>query len=122
MSNMLQTGAAWLAGQLQNAAGRTVTLLRRESGGTTESGPLVGTVAKQEYQVVEQGMPTIVTSYDWTFTTSELPWTLRAGDVIKETLNSVEQQYQVMPLDKLPATERLDTAGVMTLVHSKKIQ
>jgi hypothetical protein len=119
---MLQDGAAWLADALKAPAGRTVTILRRESGGTTESGPLVGTVTKQEYQVVEQGMPTIVTAYDWTFTTSELPWTLRGGDVIKETLFSVEQQYQVLPLDKLPATERLDTAGVMTLVHSKKIQ
>lgn len=50
MSNMLQDGATWLAGQLQDHVGRSV-VLRRQGQAAAE---LTGTVVMHEYEVVDE--------------------------------------------------------------------
>lgn len=117
MPNLLAEGAAWLAGQLADHAGQSVKILR----GATESGPVTGTPVQQDYELVVDGMVTVVTLWDWTFTTASLPWTMRAGDRLKTMLLDSDVQYEVVPIAKRPCTELLDTSGVMTLVHTKRI-
>jgi hypothetical protein len=117
MPNLLEDGAAWLAGQLADHAGRSVTFLR----GVTESEPVVGTAVQQDYELLVEGMVTVFTLWDWTFATANLPWTLRAGDRLKATLLGSEAQFEVLPIGKRPCSELLDTSGLMTLVHTKRV-
>lgn len=124
MSNLLQDGATWLAGQLQDHAGRDV-VLRRQGQAPTE---LTGTVVMQQYDVVDEetGIVLTVLSYDWVFTASEyrvagvqvppLPY-----DRLEETLAGSSIAFEVMGLGRKPCWEWLDTSGIMLLVHSKKV-
>src|SRR5262245_36281242 len=123
MSNLLQDAAVWLGDRLKESAGRQVTYAR----GGQESEPITGTVAKHEYEVVENdGSVTLVLAYDWTFTAADLviagsPVKPRSGDRIKETLNGEPIEFEVLPIGKLPYSEWLDTSGVLLLVHTKKV-
>ena len=117
MSNLLEDGAVWLAGQLADHAGKSITFIR----GATESDPITGTAVQQDYELLVDGMVVVVTLWDWTFATANLPWTLRAGDRLKATLLGVETQFEVLPVAKRPCSELLDTSGVMTLVHTKQV-
>ena len=124
MSNLLQDGATWLAGQLQDHAGRDV-VLRRQGEALTQ---LTGTVVMQQYDVVDEetGIVFTVLSYDWVFTTSEyrvagvqvspLPF-----DRLEETLDGSSIAFEVMSLGKKPCWEWFDSSGIMLLVHSKKV-
>jgi hypothetical protein len=123
MSNLLQDAAAWLGDRLKESAGRQVIYAR----GVQESDPITGTVAKHEYEAVENdGSVTLVLAYDWSFTAAELviagsPIKPRAGDRISETLNGEPIAFEVLPIGKLPCSEWLDTSGVLLLVHTKKV-
>lgn len=124
MSNLLQDGAIWLAGQLQDHAGRDV-VLRRQGQAPID---LTGTVAMQQYDVVDEetGIVLTVLSYDWVFTASEykvggvqvqpLPY-----DRLEEELAGSSIAFEIMGLGKKPCWEWLDTSGIMLLVHSKKV-
>lgn len=125
MSNLLQNGAVWLAGQLKDHAGRSVVLSRK---GATSSDPIIGTVAAVQYEVVDEtGIVTLIKSFDWTFTAADVMLAgvqvePRPGDRLAETLNGAAVQYEVMDLGKKPAVEWLDSSGIMLLVHTKKVQ
>ena len=123
MTNLLQDSAVWLGDRLKESAGRQVTYAR----GVQQSNPITGTVAKHEYEVVENdGSVTLVLAYDWTFTAGDLVIAgstvkPRSGDRIKETLNGEAIEFEVLPIGKLPCSEWLDTSGVLLLVHTKKV-
>jgi hypothetical protein len=96
--------------------------------GASESEPIVGVPTQHEYEVLddETGLPTKVTSYDWTFTTAELVLggnliTPRSGDRWKPTIEGAEETYEVLPIGKRPCFERLDSAGALLVVHSKRV-
>jgi hypothetical protein len=96
--------------------------------GAIESEPIIGVPTQHEYEVEdnETGLPTRVISYDWRFTASELVLggnviTPRSGDRWKPTIGDVEETYEVLPIGKRPCFERLDTSGVLLLVHTKKV-
>jgi hypothetical protein len=124
MPNLLQRGAAILGDRLQSAAGRSVTYTRRGQSLTATGWP-----AKQDYIIDnDAGIPQSVTFYDWTFATADLAFdddpetfAARAGDQITETLNGQDLTYEVMPPGDRPVAEGLDTAGVLTLIHTKLI-
>lgn len=119
MPNLLQSAAAWLGAQLQTAAGRSVVIVR--SG--VPSDALTAWVSVQEYTVVdEEGFGTVVESHDWSFVTSDLPYPLRSGDVIRETLGGLRQEYTILPVAGKPFAEWVDTSGVMTVAHSRKTE
>lgn len=119
MPNLLQTSAAWLAGQLKTHGGRSVAVVR----GGLEVATLTGTVSQQVHDIVDdEGLLTQVTSFDWTFTAEDFgELTLRAGDQLVETLNGVTATYEALPLGDKPAVEPLDTSGVMLLVHTRRV-
>lgn len=125
MSNLLQDGATWLAGQLKDHAGRSVVLRRQGQALTTT---LTGTVVAQEYEVLDEETGVVVTllSYDWVFTASDyklagVQATALPYDRFEETLNGAAVVFEVMPIGKKPCWEWFDTSGIMILVHSKKV-
>ena len=118
MPTLIDRGAAWLGTKLKDAAGVDVVYVR----GSSESEPITGTVARYDYEVMQDdGAILLVTSYDWTFTTSDLPHTPRSGDRLRATLNGVASEFEVAPIGKLPCQQRLDAAGILTLAHTKKV-
>ena len=124
MNNLLQEGAAWLGQQLQTSAGIEGVYVREAS----QTDPIIGVPAELEYEVIddETGLPTKVVSYDWTFVAADLvmggpPITPRKGDRWKPDIGGLEETYEVLPIGKRPASERLDTSGVLILVHTKRV-
>ena len=118
----MQDSATWLGEQLQAAAGTSVTYSRRS--GCIE---LVGWPSMHEYEVLdEDGIPMRVLSYDWTFVAGELVLNdehiePRPGDRLVQIDDGEEFPFEVMPLGKKPCFERLDTAGRLLLVHTKRV-
>jgi len=96
--------------------------------GASESEPIVGVPTQHEYEVVddETGLPIKVISYDWTFTAAELVLggnviTPRSGDRWKPTIEGVQETYEVLPIGKRPCFERHDAAGILLVIHTKKL-
>ena len=127
MTNSLQSSAAFLIDTLKSTsvAGRTV---RYERGGETLIEEISGVVEMHEYEVIDaDGMMASVTAFDWTFDASDmvvnsvLVEPVR-GDRIVETINSEEVSYEPLPIGSKPIAEWLDTAGVIVLVHTKKVK
>ena len=127
MTNLLQSSAAFLIDTLNSTsvAGRTV---RYERGGETLVAELAGVCAMIEYEVIDtDGVMTSLTSFDWTFEASDMEVNgaivePARGDRIIETINSTEVSYEPLPLGTKPASESLDTSGVILLVHTKKVK
>lgn len=123
-TNLLQSGAAWLGGQLKAHAGRTVTL----TAGQLTIENLQCSAAQFEHEILDDdGFATRILSYDWTFTAADLfvgdvPVNLRPGVIVTETLNGVTSKYEAMTLGSRPALERLDSSGILMILHTKKIQ
>jgi hypothetical protein len=123
MTTLMQRGASWLAGKLQAAAGRSVTLHWRN-----KSVAVTGTVTLQQYEVVdENGLTTLVESWDWTFTAAELLLDGQSvrptkGYWLSETLNSEEVRYDVMPVGSKPPTETVDAFETLVVVHTKRAE
>lgn len=118
MTNVFQDAATWLAERIQAAAGRSVTFTR----GVMVSDAVTGCVSMHEYEVLDnEGFPTSVQAWEWTFKTSDLPYTPRAGDRLTETLSGASVAYECLPVAGKPATEWLDTSGVLTVVRTKKV-
>jgi len=120
MTNLLQSGAAWLGGQLQTHAGRTVSI--RQGVKTVAS--IVASVAKLEYMVEsEEGFPLAVQFYDWTFVAADLVAAgieLREGAIVTETLSGVAREYFAAPVGKRPCVEDLDTSGILLTLHTNR--
>lgn len=106
--SILQTGATWLGEQLKNHAGIEGVYAH---GLTTFD--VTATVAQHEYEIDDNGILTVIVSYDWTF--SDLPVTPQKGDTITTSIGT----FTVMPLGNRPCFERLDSAGILTTVHTK---
>lgn len=123
MPNLMQRGATWLAGKLQTAAGRTVVYRR----GNLSGDPITAACSMKQYSIVDaEGFTTTVESVDWLVTTAELVVqgaviTPRPGDRIHEILGGVLVEYEAMKLGSEPCSEWLDTSGVMTVIHTKRI-
>lgn len=126
MPNLLQRGASFLGTRLKEAAGREVTYKRGPQEMTATGWP-----AKIDYEVTddETGIPQKVSFYDWTFTTEDLAFdgddtifAARPGDQITETLNGEELTYEASSPGKRPVAESADSAGVLTMIHTKIVR
>ena len=117
-----------LAASLQSLAAETGKYCRDPSGVLFVE--LRGTPVVNEYEVIddESGLTTKVLYHDWIFRAADLvlpgefvAMLPRKGDRWKPTINGVEEIYEVLPVDKRPCFERHDPAGVLLLVHTKKV-
>src|SRR5690606_26772497 len=113
----------WLASQLQQAAGKSVTYKRGSL-----SVVLTATPSTQVYEIVDTaGLSVEVTSRDYIFTRSELVLAgqaieVRQQDIITEVVGSETVEHEVMLLGKRPVVEWMDTDGTMVMVHTKRIK
>lgn len=83
---------------------------------------LTATPQQVTYQVpTGDGGLTLVEAWDWTITASELGFDPVEGDEITETLNSVERIYETLSIGDKPCFEWLDTAGILIVVHTKRV-
>jgi len=115
----LADAAERLQARLAERAGRAVTLSR---DGVADSEELNACPNRQDYEVLIEGVPALVVMYDWTFAASDLaalPWSIRKGDRINDSESG--DVYEVLPIDKRPAVEQLDTAHKITLAHTKRV-
>lgn len=119
MADLLSSGASWLAGKLKNFAGRSVTYRR---GSTSYSG-LTATHQSQLYDVIqEDGIATSVRLDDFIWTYADLPVKPRQGDLIIETINGVEQSFEVRPIGDLPCWELMESSESLAIVHTKRVE
>lgn len=123
MANLMETAAEWLAERMEESAGRSVTYRR-----SLDSVALTATRNVTSHRVTdEEGFSTKVQTMDWTFKASDLVLggsvvKPRRGDTIEETIAGVTTTYEVLAVsDDLPEWEPFDSAGVMLLVHTKKV-
>ena len=123
MPTLMQRGASWLGSKLKTAAGHVGTYYRNQTGTPDLRAP----VAMKEYEVIDaSGALTLVLAYDWTLTAADLVQngeqiTPRPRDLWTVTINGTEETYEVLPIGKRPCYERLDTSGILLLVHTKKV-
>jgi len=95
---MLDIGAAWLAGQLQQAAGSSATYLR----GSQRIDVTVVRKARIERIVDEQGDTVATREHTLVIDASELGIEPRAGDRIEETVGGAATTWEVLPVSGAP--------------------
>jgi hypothetical protein len=119
MSNVLEEGTEWLAGELQAFASRAVTYRR---GGLVSS-PIAAIPAQQMYEVIdEDGFATSVQYFDWSIPAVDLVLgnariEPRQGDRIIDG----NVAYDVLPVGKRPCVEPIDPAGILLLLHTRRV-
>ena len=115
----MQTGAAWLGGQLSRHARREITITQ----GTAVLASVTAWMDSQEQEVIDQeGFSTKLEWYVWTIAVADLVGLeIRKGAVFAETLNGVTSKYEVMPVDKSPAIKKRDTSGILMDYYTKKV-
>lgn len=119
MPNLMQRGAAWLGEKLNTVAGREIEYSQNGETAIEITAPM----AMQAYEVRKgDGSFDSVVFCDWTITATDLgDLEPVSGDLITETVGGQTITYEVMPIDKRPCAEWLDTSGILLTVHSKRI-
>jgi hypothetical protein len=109
-----------LASRLQDRDGRSV---RYQQGSIIIDGKKA-VPTDETYKVQDSdGFYTNIQSTDWIWTTADLSdLKPRPGDRISFHRDGIEHVYEVFPIEKLPCAEWHDNSGVMTVIHTKKIQ
>jgi hypothetical protein len=122
MSDLLATGAAWLADQLLQHAAQEVTYVRG-----AESITLQATVGRREV-LVETSVGIVERHEQWEFLvrTSDLVFAgvtvePARGDRIKHVRAGVTHVYEVMPLAGEDAYRPSDPFGNLWRVHAKYV-
>lgn len=111
-----ERGATWHATRLKVGAGVSVTIRRRG-----ESQTATGWLAAVLYDVLDDGVMTVVTFHDWNFARADLDWLPQQGDEITATINSVARKFVVQPPPNGKAVEDKDSSGIGVVVHTDEI-
>ena len=117
MPDMLAAGAAWLTSQLNAAAGSTVTYRR----GSDEA-EITATIGRSEFEAQsESGVIENWESRDYLVPTSALPFGNPVrGDVIVETVEGLELEYEVAAPRGVPVFRFADAFRSMVRIHTKQ--
>ena len=123
MGTMLQDGVAWLARQLEGAAGRDVTYTRGD-----ESVSLSAVPAEVDIEALDAGgMPIRAHLTDWILRADQLvlagqPVQPEAGDRIRAARGVRFVTYEVMSLGDLKHFEPMDPDYALLRVHTKQVK
>lgn len=111
---------ARLASRLKGRDGRSVTY--QQGSIIIEGNKAVP--SDEVYNVINgDGMPTKIQSTDWIWMTTDLAdLTPNPGDRISYFKRDIEYIYEVFPIENLPCSEWHDNAGIMTVIHTKRIK
>ena len=117
MPDLLANGAAWLAGQLKAAAGRSVTYRRGED--ETE---ITATVGRSQFEAQNQsGVIENWESRDYLVGYGDLPYgEPQRGDVIVETVGGDVCEYEVASPRGVPVFHFGDAFRAMVRIHTKQ--
>lgn len=111
------------------AGGRTITL--SQAGQTSIS--ITATMAIKDYSILSDETETSATSggflspdkfesTDWFVSAADLgTFVVRKGVKISEVIDSVNYDYEVLPIGKRKPMERYDTFRAMFVIHSKRV-
>lgn len=115
MPDMLAQGAAWLAGQLKSAAGRTVTYVRGNS-----AVDVVATLGNSAFESSNQGgVLERWESRDFLIADADLPFGEPLhGDRIVETTDGVSVTYEVRTPRGVPLWHYADGFRIVVRVHT----
>ena len=123
MADLLQTGAAWLAGQLQSHAGQTVTYSR--SGASVE---VTATVGQSEYEASDvENYHTTIKMRDYIVNAADLVINGSAikpqrGDQIRQVVDGETKVYEVLPpSSNSDVYENRDGREVIYRIHTKLV-
>ena len=122
MTDLLQTGAAWLAAQMQKFASQSVVYVRG-----TQSIPLLATIGRTEFEESDAyGVVQRVVSRDYLFPASALASLTGSSrpqrdDEIHETRDGVLYRYQVIAPQGEPHWRYSDAYQQSLRVHTKLI-
>jgi hypothetical protein len=114
VADMLAAGASWLSGQLQAAAGRTVTYQRGN-----EAADITATVGRSQFEAANQsGIVEAWESRDYLIPRSELPFgEPQRGDRILDELEGEIVTYEVGAPRGIPVVH-YDPFRIMARIHS----
>jgi len=118
MPDMLAAGAAWMTGQLQAAAGTTVTYRRG-----TDTADVTATIGRSEFEAQDQsGVIERWESRDYLVPAADMPFGEPArGDVIVETSGTIELEYEVASPRGVPVFRYGDAFRSIVRIHTKQI-
>ncbi len=122
MADLLQTGAAWLAAQMQKFASQPIVYVRGN-----QSIPLSATIGRTEFEEADAyGVVQQVVSRDYLFPVSALATLTgsnrpQRGDEVQETRDGVLYRYQVIAPQGEPHWRYSDVYQQVLRVHSKLI-
>lgn len=120
MSDLLASGAAWLAGKLASHAATSITYRRGAS-----SVSIFASFGRTVFEVVgNDNAVTRFTSRDFLFAAGDLdfgsgPVDPRRNDLVTATIAGVERTFQVLDVNGVCFSK--DAQGVMLRVHTKEI-
>jgi len=126
--NLLASAIQGMASTLARAAGYPGTY-DRYSGGSVDAR---GIVVERDYEVIDdEGIVTLVKSFDWIFRTEELARLLppKPRDRFRPDSyglperegQDLQECYEAMTIGKKPCYEPHDAHGVMVVVHMQRI-
>jgi hypothetical protein len=123
MANLLATGAAWQAAHLKASVSLTVTLRRRGYADVVVSATPGATRVEQEY---DDGSSLRMQSRDYLIATDDYRFggvltEPRDGDLVIETVDGVERQYEARPFAGESCARPMDQSRVMWRVHTKLV-
>src|SRR5687767_874914 len=118
MANALDSAIRHLIAATNGNAGRSITYRQGAMVGTISATPLL-----KRYEVIDDGIHTIVNSWDFLVLISAMSIfdAPRAGDEITATINGAAFTFEVMPLGNLPCYEP-DGQNLYWRLHTKKVE
>ena len=127
MTNLLATGAIWLAARMRESASSSVAYKRRLESGTIRSVTLNATPSNTSFET-QRGDEEVVSleSRDFLITTADLILASVAalperGDWIEETVGATTYKYEVLFLNGEPQYRFADPYRKQLRIHTKHI-
>lgn len=123
MADLLQRGAAWLAGQMKSHASQTVVYQRG-----TLSVSLAATIGRTEFEVLtETGGAVRVVTRDYLLDAADLVLggavvTPKAGDRIAETVGDEQHVYEATMVGAEPPWRWSDPHRQRLRIHTQRVQ
>ncbi len=115
MTILRERGMAWHATKSKTGSGVSATIRRRSATVTA-----TGWLSMLDYEVINDGILTLATFYDWKFLAADLADLMPIrGDEITATIQGVERLFIVSAIPSGKDVEHSDSHGIELVVHTK---
>jgi hypothetical protein len=114
--NLRERGMAWHASKSKTGSGVSATIRRRAATQT-----VTGWLAAVQYEVIDDGVLTLVTLHDWSFAKADVAWMPQRGDEITATINGTARKFTVTAPPNGKPVEHKDSHAFELVVHTDEI-